>query len=395
MIINIIDRINSILQAGMIIWAINYCLKIQYKRNNKALILYTVITSLSFILLYRIIGNSSVNILITHFISLIIPYILFKKDFLGVTVAHTIIYFAIACNSLIFSNIFFTFSKLINKAEYIEIMQVIFVYVPQFIMTFIILSKLDVVCKIYKTIRSKNLSIISFFILSLIVDFMGAFSIIMIGEEKAVFINIIFWLLALFLIFVTLYFANNDKKAKEIYKLNISLEEKIAELKKVKHDYGSQISYLYAVYLMKKYDKLGELLKDIIDSYNSISNQIQVENKDHSIIGAITSSILTKNINIVIDENVEIEEFPFEEFELQRVISNIVTNSVTAMNGEGRIIIRTLHEFNKVVIKIQNNGPQIDKYILKNIFKAGVSSKKDTDGNHGYGLVIVKEIIDK
>ena len=84
MIINALDIINSIVQAGIIICAINYCLKNEYKRNNKYLILYTVVTSLCFIILYKIIGNSSVNILITHCISLLIPYFLFRKDILGV-----------------------------------------------------------------------------------------------------------------------------------------------------------------------------------------------------------------------------------------------------------------------------------------------------------------------
>ncbi len=66
MIINALDIINSIVQAGVIIYTINYCFKDEYKRNNKHLILYTIITSLFFIILYKIIGNSSVNILMTH-----------------------------------------------------------------------------------------------------------------------------------------------------------------------------------------------------------------------------------------------------------------------------------------------------------------------------------------
>ena len=65
------------------------------------------------------------------------------------------------------------------------------------------------------------------------------------------------------------------------------------------------------------------------------------------------------------------------------------------MNGRGIIRIRTLYEFGKVVIRIQNDGPKIDKEILKDIFKVGVSTKKDTEGNHGYGLPIVKDIIDR
>lgn len=395
MIINALDIINSIVQAGIIICAINYCLKNEYKRNNKYLILYTVVTSLCFIILYKIIGNSSVNILITHCISLLIPYFLFRKDILGVIVGHTIIYFAIACNSLIFNNIFFALNKLINKVEYTVILQVSLVYVPQFIMAFIILNRLDIVNKIYRTIRSKNFSIISFLILSFIVDFIGAFNIITNIEESYLFISIILWLLLIFLIFITLYFSSNNKKTKEIHNINRALEEKVFELKKIKHDYGSQISYLYALHLMKNHDRLGEALKDIIDGQNSISDKIQIKNKDHSIIAAITSSISTEDIDILIDENVEIEEFPFEEVELQRVISNIVTNSITAMDGKGRITIRTLYEFGEVVIEIKNDGPQIDKSIIHNIFKAGVSTKKDTDGNHGFGLSIVKDIIDK
>ena len=395
MIINITDIINTIVQTGMIICTINYCLKSEYKKNIKYLILYTIITSLVLIIVYKAIGNSSLNILIAHCISLSMPYLLFKKDILGVVVGHTIVYFAIACNSLIFSSIFFAFNKLLDKAEYIEILQISLVYVPQFIMAFIILKKLDIVYKIYRAIRSKNFSIISFLILSLTVDFMGAFNIIMNVEESILFINIILWSLFIFLFFITIYFSSNENKAKEISELNKVLDEKVFELKKIKHDYGSQISYLYAVYLMKKYDKLGELLKDIIDGYNSISEQIKVENKDDSVIVAIVNSIPTENVNIIIDENVEIEKFPFEEFELQRVITNIVNNSVTAMNGRGIIRIRTLYEFGKVVIRIQNDGPKIDKEILKDIFKVGVSTKKDTEGNHGYGLPIVKDIIDK
>ena len=80
---------------------------------------------------------------------------------------------------------------------------------------------------------------------------------------------------------------------------------------------------------------------------------------------------------------------------MQRIISNIVTNSVTAMNGRGIITIRTLYEINKVVMKIENNGPKIDKRVISKIFEAGFSTKSDSEENHGYGLAIVKEIIDK
>ncbi|MBC5630755.1 GHKL domain-containing protein [Clostridium sp. NSJ-6] len=395
MIINIVDIINSLVQSIMIIATINYCLEDEYKKDNKELILYTIVTCLGFVISYKFIGNSSLNILITHCISLIIPYCLFRKDILGITVGHTIIYFAIAFNSLIFSNVFMTLNMLINKEEYVQILQILLIYAPQFIMAFIILRNLDSINKIYKVIRSRNLSTISFLILSLILDFIGSFSIIIQGENNPIFLNIIFFALSAFLVAITIHFANSEKKAKEIHDLNIALEEKVLELKKIKHDYGSQISYLYALHLMKRHDRLGELLKDIIDGHNSITDQVRVSNRSDSIIATIVNSISTKDINIVIDEQAKIEEFPLEEVELQRVISNIITNSVTAMDGRGIITIRTLYEFNKIIMKIENNGPEIDKGIITKIFEEGFSTKKDDKGNHGYGLSIVKDIVEK
>lgn len=395
MIINIVDIINSLVQSIMIIATINYCLEDEYKKDNKELILYTIVTCLGFVISYKFIGNSSLNILITHCISLIIPYCLFRKDILGITVGHTIIYFAIAFNSLIFSNIFMTLNMLINKEEYVQILQILLIYAPQFIMAFIILRNLDSINKIYKVIRSRNLSTISFLILSLILDFIGSFSIIIQGENNPIFLNIIFFALSAFLVAITIHFANSEKKAKEIHDLNIALEEKVLELKKIKHDYGSQISYLYALHLMKRHDRLGELLKDIIDGHTSITDQVQASNRSDSIIATIVNSISTKDINIVIDEQAKIEEFPLEEVELQRVISNIITNSVTAMDGRGIITIRTLYEFNKIIMKIENNGPEIDKGIITKIFEEGFSTKKDDKGNHGYGLSIVKDIVEK
>lgn len=395
MIINIADKINSILQCTMFILTINYCIEREYKKNNRELITYIVIMWIAVSISYKLVGNSSLNVLITHIISIGVPCLLFKKNLLGVVVAHTIIYFAITINLMIGTNILFGIIYPRISEGYIEIFNLLFIYLPQIIMALVILKNLDKVNRIYKTIKSKNLAVMVFFILSLIVDFIVSFNLIIHGQDDPLYVNIMFFLLSLFLIVITLYFANSEKKAKEIHDLNIALEEKVFELKKIKHDYGSQISYLYALHLMKKHDRLGELLKGIIDGHNSITDQIQVSNKSDSIIANIVNSISTKDIKIIIDEQAKIEEFPLEEIELQRVISNIITNSVTAMNGRGIISIRTLYEFNKIIIKIENNGPQIDKSIITKIFEEGFSTKEDDAGNHGYGLSIVKDIVEK
>ncbi|MBE6047129.1 MAG: ATP-binding protein [Clostridium sp.] len=47
------------------------------------------------------------------------------------------------------------------------------------------------------------------------------------------------------------------------------------------------------------------------------------------------------------------------------------------------------------MILIQNDGPQIPKDALLNIFKTGFTTKDNTEKGHGFGLSIVKELVEK
>ena len=82
------------------------------------------------------------------------------------------------------------------------------------------------------------------------------------------------------------------------------------------------------------------------------------------------------------------------EMEFYRVISNIVNNAINAMNGQGIIIAKSYEYLGNAVIKIENNGPKIEEYYLKDIFKVGFTTKDNTDKSHGYGLSIVKDLVE-
>jgi signal transduction histidine kinase/predicted CoA-binding protein len=80
--------------------------------------------------------------------------------------------------------------------------------------------------------------------------------------------------------------------------------------------------------------------------------------------------------------------------ELSQVWTNIIDNSIDAMNGKGEIIIRTRQEGDWVVVEIEDNGPGIPEEILPQIFSPFFTTKPVGKGT-GLGLNITYNIIEK
>ncbi|MDC4238693.1 sensor histidine kinase [Clostridium tertium] len=392
MLTGLIDIIISIIQSVMFIIASNYCVNKQYKKSKLQLIILIAITSFFVIFSTYLLGNSSLGIIVIHIGQLLLTNLMFKDDKLGATIGFSIIYSIIGISANLSFVIFTIFN---NISTYDNIYAIIIIlYFPQFIISYFVLKNMTFIHKINLIIKSRVSSIITLIIGTVVFDFIMSFSRIISDKDNPVFKEIIFVLLGGFIIFIAWHFINIDKNSKQVYILNEELESKINELKKIKHDYGSQISYLYGAYLMNNYEKLGELLKGIIEG-NDISTQVKVLSTEDSIIAQVVNSTDLKEVDVLIDEKAELKDTNISELELHKIISNIVRNSIEALKGRGLLMINSYYSYNHVIISLQNNGPEIDKNIIDRIFEEGFSTKKNKNGDNGFGLHIVKEIVDK
>ncbi|MBE6053397.1 MAG: GHKL domain-containing protein [Clostridium sartagoforme] len=389
----LIDTINSIIQSIIFVVVADYCVMKEYKKSKLQMILlsislWIIITTITYLL-----GNSSLSIIIIHIVELLFLVLFaYKKDKLGATIGFTMIYLIIGITVIISFSIFtFVISNTTIDTSYANIL---IMYLPQFLISYLILKNMKTLYKINLVIKSRFSSMIALIITTLTLDFAISFLFIYNDKDNPIFKEIIFIFLAAFIIFITIYFTNIDRKANEINNLNIALESKINELKKIKHDYGSQISYLYGAYLMGNYDKLGELLKGIIAGHD-ISSQVKVISSESSIIAQIINSTNLRDVDVIIEENAKLEDTKISELDLHKIISNIIRNSIEALEGKGLLMIKSYYNYNHIVITIQNNGHEIKKDIIDKIFEEGFSTKKNKNGDNGFGLHIVKEIISK
>ena len=236
-----------------------------------------------------------------------------------------------------------------------------------------------------------GISIVSYFI----VIFYG----MTLGEYDQLIKNSLEILFGICLVSLVLRFNNIYNKTQKILVLNKALESKNNELRKIKHDYGAQISYLYGLALMDRYDDIKKSLKNIINVNQNIADAVEIkmskEKKDKSILEMALKTAADKGIHVILEEEYDIKSIRIDEMELYRIVSNIINNAIKAMGGQGIIIVKAYELMNKVIIEVQNNGPKIPDENIESIFKAGFTTKENNDMNHGYGLSIVKELVEK
>ena len=177
--------------------------------------------------------------------------------------------------------------------------------------------------------------------------------------------------------------------------------------KETAHQIGTPLSSLMAwVELLKEKDgtesMVYEMEKDIkrletiTDRFSKIGSKSEL--RDIDLVGLINQSVeylksrMPINTIFTLDFPHKKIIIPMNNILLEWVIENLVRNAVDAMKGKGEIKISIQETSYHVIINIADTGDGIDRSIIKNIFKPGVTSKKR---GWGLGLSLSKRIVEE
>ena len=164
---------------------------------------------------------------------------------------------------------------------------------------------------------------------------------------------------------------------------------------------SSLMAWIELIKNEKNEDMVFEMKKDlnrletIADRFSKIGSKPKLER--HEIISIIEKSVrylksrLSQNTEFII-ENAEGKLFTnINKTLLEWVIENICKNAVDAMQGKGKIKIAINQNDSTIQIIIKDTGKGIDKLLISDIFKPGVTSKAR---GWGLGLSLSKRIIE-
>jgi hypothetical protein len=337
--------------------------------------------------------SPEISVILSHILALLLVVLFYRKNIINGLIAYTIIYCIIGISSIIFGNIIFAYVEEFLAPRYSNYTVLLVVYVPQMAIIFFCFKYIEKIRQVYKLIEDERGGIY-LLIFSFAIDFIITFYLLSRGFKSQLLQNVVYIMFFLFFMLVLFYFWKINNKSQQISKLNENLEIKNNELRKVKHDYGAQISYLYGLCLMERYSDLKKSLKDIISVNEAIPTAAEVNKNEDSWLSLALKPAIDKGIHVIIEETCDYSLIEMKEMELYRVILNIVNNAIIAMKGEGIIIAKSYEYLGSIIIKIENNGPKIEERNLKEIFNAGFTTKENDDKSHGFGLSIVKDIVE-
>ncbi|MFB9836620.1 ATP-binding protein [Actinoallomurus acaciae] len=100
------------------------------------------------------------------------------------------------------------------------------------------------------------------------------------------------------------------------------------------------------------------------------------------------------HVEVVKDYDRSLPQIPAYAGELNQVWTNLVDNAVAAMNGDGRLTVRTARENDRLLVEIGDNGPGVPPELSQRIFEPFFTTKPVGEGT-GLGLDISWRIVVK
>ncbi len=177
--------------------------------------------------------------------------------------------------------------------------------------------------------------------------------------------------------------------------------------------YGKDMDFTerIPVYALQEVERIERLLREIMD-YSRPRTPVFAEEDINEVIEGTVHFIEyqanKKNIKILREYDKTLPKIRVDREQVKQVLLNLIMNAMDAVNGNGRIEIKTgmvkhilspsgkIEEGDYIQIEVRDNGSGIEKENLDRIFNPFYTTKHESsDGREGtgLGLSIVQEIV--
>lgn len=387
----VLDVTLTLIQSILFQYTVSCCSEEREIKNDLIIIMSSFIVNYWLVKLTEYLSVLSILNILWHFLLMSIVYYVYKND-KKIRIVNCSIFYIFNCSMIIIvSNVLNLFMNLIDY-EGNKILLIMKLYFILYIfLSVVYILKIKNICDFF----IQNEKVNSIVTCSFIIEFILAVSNGNFFKESSFTIDLSLLIGQMFIVITSCYFFILYIKSKRVFQANKSLEIKNLELKNIKDKHAEVIAYLQKIYSLGDKEQVGIILKEIINGNEDIICGKNTEDET-SLINVILKNAINKGITVNCDTGFDISLIEMNELELYRIITNIVNNAVRVLKDiKNPIINIRIYKINmQAGIEIENNGPMIDKKDMIKIFEHGFTTKENSDRSHGYGLSIVKELIE-
>ncbi len=170
------------------------------------------------------------------------------------------------------------------------------------------------------------------------------------------------------------------------------VEELNKALRAQRHDFRNHLQVISGLVELEEYDDALKYIRDLNGDIRTMGQSLKTASPAvNALIMVKTEEARQKNILLKADVIGLNNDMPLPEWELCRVLSNLIDNAMDALSHTRHGTIQVIMEEEKGQFKVTvgNNGPQIPKKMQDAIFEAGFSGKGK---GRGMGLYIVRQV---
>lgn len=233
-----------------------------------------------------------------------------------------------------------------------------------------------------------------------------------------IYVSIGLMLLSSLITIIGLYFAMRYKNENLTESIQ-NLEELNTKLRTQRHDYLNHFQVIYGLMELEEYEEARKYIDPVFKDILKVSKALKTAQPAvNALLQAKMEAAEKKDIDFFLEIRSDLSKLPLEPWNLCKVLANIIDNSFTALT-EAEYDRSTYHDRSTYQDKsiyqdkstypdksiyveigedpcnytflIYNNGPEIPKNHLEDIFKKGYSTNKEQE--HGMGLFIVSKIV--
>lgn len=175
-----------------------------------------------------------------------------------------------------------------------------------------------------------------------------------------------------------------------------NLEQLNGRLREQKHDMMNHFQVVYGLMELGEYEEAHAYIKPVFKDIQRLNMALKTSQPAvNALLQAKMEMAAQREIDFYLEVGTTLKEIPIKPWDLCRILANLLDNAISALEGaepgkEKMIRVRMQELKEGYRFEISNNGPQIPRQNLSDIFRAGFTTKPGE--GHGQGLAIVARL---